>query len=231
MSIGICASFYRYKEYHDLRFEQVMMFCVGLVLVLIGVQIMSQRTVPNGNSSGDDNDKDKKKSKNNREKRERRKNSGDTAAGTGGSDDITNESGRHTTGESRFYDDGVGGRGEEQEDDVVEDEGDEVDEERDVPTEVDSLLGGDYRGTTSPPSTPIHDSHSHLASACSFPGVLIDSAARSVGRRPRRIKNVPPALIEEIHNTNTTRVQQHVVRSTGNVQSSSGVIYAEDDCV
>ena len=57
---------------------------------------------------------------------------------------------------------------------------DDNDDDNDEPTESDGLLSNDR----SPPSTPTHDSYSHMSSACSFPGVLIDSAARSI-RRPK----------------------------------------------
>ena len=220
-TIDFFVYFVRYKEYHDLRFEQVMMFCVGLGLVLIGVQIMSQRRVDSGSSSegtGNGNDEDDTKKKKKKRAKQRSKQASGSSAGTGGSEDF-NEDSTHSTGDSRPS-------LSDNEDAKNNQDDQEEDEEEVEPTEVESLLGGsrerERNGMVSPPTTPVHDSYSHLGSACSFPGVLIDSAARSVSRRPKRTNHnaAPPQQPEHISNIK----QKQQIRSAGNLQ------YA-DDCV
>lgn len=219
----------RYKEYHDLRFEQILMFCMGLVLVLIGVQIMSQRKAAtsddNSNSTDDDDDNNVKRNQKRQEEKRRKKksNTNNQQAGTGGSvsdyDDLD--------ASSRL--------GTERTSDVEDDNGtfdDGVNEgEEDEPTEGDRLLGN-YDGSHTP-ATPPHDTHSHLASACSFPGVLIDSAARSV-RRP-----VKRTGIRSGGGGGSVGGHYYISRNAGSVQKggsagssvNTGALIYDDDCV
>ena len=167
----------RYKEYHDLRFEQIMMFCVGLGLVLVGVQIMSQRKATSVPDENEENDTSNNK-KNDGDGNPAKKKSTKKTQGSVDAADATARAGlaRHTGNEE---DDATNGHGRDDDDD------DDDDDDQMTPSENDSLLGGEDARRIAP-ATPSHDTHSHLASACSFPGVLIDSAARSVRRSTAR---------------------------------------------
>ena len=150
------------------------MFCVGLGLVLVGVQIMSQRKATSVPDENEENDTSNNK-KNDGDGNPAKKKSTKKTQGSVDAADATARAGlaRHTGNEE---DDATNGHGRDDDND---------DDDQMTPSENDSLLGGEDARRIAP-ATPSHDTHSHLASACSFPGVLIDSAARSVRRSTAR---------------------------------------------
>ena len=163
---------------------------------------MSQRKVP---SLLDDDGKDEKDGKDGRDGRDGRGGSGEGREGRKQRGSSQTELPKSADGESN---------GEE---DVERAERGEQEE----PSENDSLLGG---GRMSTPSTP-RSTHSHLASACSIPGAIIDAAARSVVRRPQRV-------LEE-----RLRSETVVEGNVGSVQNDAvglgreSVTYDDDQCV
>jgi hypothetical protein len=216
---------FRYKEYHDLRFEQIMMFCVGLGLVLVGVQIMSQRkatSVPDENEENNTSNNKKNDGDGNPAKKKRTKKTKGSVDGADATARVG--SARHTGNEEE--DDATNGHG--------RDDDDDDDDDQMIPSENDSLLGGEDERRIAP-ATPAHDTHSHLASACSFPGVLIDSAARSVRRSTARETraNIGSNTMGGGGGSGGSGHYNVTRTGVGNLQQETGrgtVVY-DDDCV
>ena len=239
--VSVCGGFVFYKEYMDLRFAQVAMFCFGLMLTVIGIHMMTKRPPADlqdagGKSKSSKGSSKKRRKKSSRKSRSKRKtyrdrslprhrdldhdarNIAEQSAGTGSSysgpvHEAENTSSHVEEEEKNFGDidtDGAAGKWSDEASTMpstgesrhlvrspsslhnshassVGEQYTSEDPDADSFSERDCLLpssGGASPYTGKRPSRVA--THSHMASACSFPGMLIDSAARTK-RRPLAI--------------------------------------------